>query len=69
MKCYMRLMHCAPTNWLDVVVMWVEVAMSSWVNAVLQDVASGHGPVFHTWDQFKKAMVQRFESATAVEEA
>ena len=36
MECYMRLMHYAPTDWLDVVAMRVEGAASSWVNAILQ---------------------------------
>ena len=57
MERYMKLMHYAPTNWLDVVAMRVEGAASSWVNAVLQDVSAGHRPVFCTWAQFKEAMV------------
>ena len=65
----MRLMHYAPTDWLDVVVMRVEGTASSWVNAVLQDVAAGCKPVFCTWAQFKEAMVQQFELVTKVEEA
>ena len=65
----MRLMHYAPIDWLDVVAIRVEGAASSWVNAVLQDVAVGHRPVFRTWAQFKEAMVQRFESVVEVEEA
>ena len=43
----MRLMHYAPTDWLDVVAMRVEGTMSSWVNAILQDVAVGRRAVFH----------------------
>ena len=35
MECYMKLMRYAPTNWLDVMAMWVEGTASSWVNAVL----------------------------------
>ena len=53
----MKLMRYALADWLDVVAMWVGGATSSWVNAVLQDVATGHGLVFHTWAQFKDAMV------------
>ena len=33
MERYMKLMCYTPTNWLDVVAMWVEGAASSWVNA------------------------------------
>ena len=40
MERYMRLMHYAPTNWLNVVAMRVEGVASFWVNAVLQDVAA-----------------------------
>ena len=58
-----------PPDWLDVVAMRVEGVASSWVNAVLQDVAVGRSPVFCTWAQFKEAMVQRFELVTEVEEA
>ena len=36
----MRLMRYTPTDWLDVVAMRVEGMASSWVNAILQDVAS-----------------------------
>ena len=59
----MKLMRYAPTNWLDVVAMQVEGAVSSWVNAVLQDIYAGRRPVFCTWAQFKEAMVQRFEGS------
>ena len=56
MEHYMRLMHytdaCTPTDWLDVVAMRVEGVASSWVNAVLQDVAIGRKPIFGTWAQF-----------------
>ena len=69
MKRYMKLMHYDPTNWLDVVAMRVEGIASSWVNAVLQDVAVGRKPVFCTWAQFREAMVQQFEPVTEVEEA
>ena len=65
----MRLMRYAPTDWLDVVAMRVEGATSSWVNAALQDVATGRRPVFYTWAQFRDAMVQRFELVTKMEEA
>ena len=69
MERYMKLMRYAPTDWLDVVAMRVEGAASSWVNAVLQDISAGRRPVFHTWAQFKEAMVQQFEPVTEVEEA
>ena len=65
----MQLMRYAPTNWLDVVAMRVEGAVSSWVNAVLQDISEGHRPVFCMWAQFRDAMVQWFEPVTEVEEA
>ena len=35
MERYMRLMHYAPTDWLDVVAMRVKGTASSWVHAVL----------------------------------
>ena len=57
MERYMKLMRCAPTDWLDVVAMRVEGVASSWVNVVLQDMSAGHRPVFRTWAQFKEAMV------------
>ena len=69
MERYMKLMGYAPTNWLDVVAMWVEGVVSSWVNAVLQDVAVGHQLMFRTWAQFRDVMVQRFDSVMEVEEA
>ena len=50
-------MRYASSDWLDVVAMRVEGAVSSWVNAILQDVAAGHRPIFRTWAQFKDAMV------------
>ena len=62
-------MRYAPTDWIDVVAMRVEGAASSWVNAVLQDISEGRRPVFHTWAQFRDAMVQRFEPVMEVEEA
>ena len=65
----MKLMCYAPTDWLDVVAMRVEGTASSWVNAVLQDVAAGRRLVFCTWAQFQDAMVQHFELVTKVEEA
>ena len=64
----MKLMRYAPTDWLDVVAMWVEGTASSWMNAVLQDISAGRRPVFRTWAQFKEAMVQQFEPVTEVEE-
>ena len=39
------------------------------VNAALQDVAEGHRPVFHTWAQFRDAIMQQFKPVTKVEEA
>ena len=65
----MQLMRYASMDWLDVVAMRVEGAVSSLVNAVLQDICEGCRPVFGTWAQFKDVMVQRFELATEVEEA
>ena len=64
----MRLMHYAPTNWLDVVTMRVDGIVSNWVNAAPQDVAEGRRVVFHTRALFRDAMVQRFEPVTEVEE-
>ena len=58
MEHHMKLMYYAPTNWSDVVAMQVEGTASSWVNAIMQDVAVGHKPIFCTWTQFKEAMVQ-----------
>ena len=58
MERYMKLMRYAPTDWLDVVVMRVEGAASSWVNVVLQDISVGRRLVFRTWAQFKETMVQ-----------
>ena len=49
--------------------MRVEGAVSSWINVLLQDGAEGRLLVFHTWAQFKHAMVKRFEAVTEVEEA
>ena len=49
MERYMRLMRYSPSDWLDIVAMRVEGATSSWVNAVLQDVAAGCRPAFLTW--------------------
>ena len=53
----------------DVLAMRVEGATSSWVNVVLQDISKGRRPVFHTWAQFRDAIVQWFEPVTEVEEA
>ena len=69
MQRYMRLMRYDPSDWLDVVAMRVDGAASSWVNAVLQDIAEGNRQIFHTWAQFKEAMIQRFEPVTETEEA
>ena len=69
MERYMRLMKYAPTDWLDVVAMRVDGATSSWVNAVLQEVANGRRQAFRTWGQFKVAMIHRFESITETEDA
>ena len=57
MERYRQLMHYASTDWLDVVAMRVEGAVSNWVNVALQDVVEDHRPVFHTWAQFRDAMV------------
>ena len=51
MERYMRLMWYSPSDWLDIVAMRVEGVASSWVNAVLQDVAAGHRVAFLTWRQ------------------
>ena len=45
MQRYMRLMRYPPSDWLDVVAMRVEGAASTWVNAVLEEIAMGHRPV------------------------
>ena len=57
MEHYMPLMYNALIDWFDVVAMRVEGTASSWVNAVLQDVAAVGRPIFYTWAQFKEAMV------------
>ena len=64
MECYMRLMKYSPSDWLDIVAMRVEGATSSWVNAVLQDVAASHRAAFLTWRSFTQAMIHRFEPVT-----
>ena len=69
MECYIRLMKYSPADWLDIMAMRVEGATSSWVNAVLQDVAAGHKAAFLTWCSFTQAMIHRFEPVTEVEEA
>ena len=69
MERYMRLMRYSPSDWLDIVAMRVEGAASSWVNAVLQDVAAGRRAAFLTWRQFTQAMIHRFEPVTETEEA
>ena len=65
----MRPMKYSPSDWLDIVAMRVEGAASSWVNAVLQDVATGHRGALLTWRQFTQAMLHRFELVTETEEA
>ena len=65
----MGLMRYHPSDWMDVVTIRVEGAMSTWVNAVLQEVATGHRPTFATWKEFQKAMIHRFKPLTEVEEA
>ena len=65
----MRLMKYAPTDWLDVVAMCVDGAASSWVNAVLQEVATRRRQAFRTWGQFKVATIHQFESITEIEDA
>ena len=69
MERYMRLMRYSPSDWLDIVAMRVEGAASSWVNAVLQDVAAGRRAAFLTWRQFTQAMIHRFEPVTETKEA
>ena len=65
----MRLMRYPPSDWLDVVAMRVEGAASTWVNAVLEEVATGRRPAFQTWGEFENVMIHRFEPLTQVEEA
>ena len=69
MQRYMRLMRYPPSDWLDVVAMRVEGAASTWVNAVLEEVATGRRPAFQTWGEFEHVMIHRFEPLTQVEEA
>ena len=69
MERYMRLMRYSPSDWLDIVAMRVEGAASSWVNAVLQDVAVGHRAAFLMWRQFMQAMIHQFKPVTETEEA
>ena len=52
MECYMHLMKYSPSDWLEIVAMRVEGAVSSWVNAMLQDVATGRRTAFLTWCSF-----------------
>ena len=68
MERYIKLMHYAPTDWLDVVAKWMEGAVSSWVNAVLQDVVASLRPVFCTWAQFRDAMVRQCKPVTEFKE-
>ena len=65
----MRLMKYAPTDWLDVVAMCVDGVASSWVNAVLQEVADDRRQALRTWGQLKVAMIHWFESITETEDA
>ena len=65
----MQLMKYSTSDWLDIVTIRVEGATSSWVNAVLQDVAAGHKAAFLTWRNFTQAMMHWFEPVTKVEEA
>ena len=69
MECYMRLMEYSPSDWLDIVAIRVEGAASSWVNAMLQDVATGRRAAFLMWHSFIQAMIHGFEPETEVEEA
>ena len=69
MERYMRLMKYSPFDWLDIVAMRVEGVASSWVNAVLQDVAAGRKVAFLTCYNFTQAMIHRFEPMTEDEEA
>ena len=69
MERYMQLMRYSPSDWLDIVAMRVEGVASSWVNAVLQDVAASRRAAFLTWRQFTQAMIHRFEPVTETEEA
>ena len=65
----MRLMNYSPSDWLDIVAMRVEGAASSWVNAVVQDVAAVCRAAFSTWRQFTQAMIHQFEPVTEIEDA
>ena len=65
----MRLMQYSSSDWLDIVAMRVEGATSSWVNAVLQDVAAGRRAAFLTWRQFTQVMIHRFKPVMETEEA
>ena len=56
----MRLMKFSPSDWIDIVAMKVEGVASSWVNAVLQDVAVGHRAASLTWCNSTQAMIHRF---------
>ena len=65
----MRLMKYLPFDWLDIVAMRVEGTASSWVNAVLHDVAADCKATFLTWRQFTQAMIHRSEPVMEMEEA
>ena len=65
----MRRMRYGPMDWLDAVVMQIERAASSWVNAVFQDISIDRRPIFRTWYQFTDAMVQKAVPITEIEEA
>ena len=49
--------------------MHVDGAASSWVNAMLQEVANGRRQAFRMWGQFKVAMIHRFESIAKTKDA
>ena len=57
MERYMKLMKYAPSDWLDIVAMRVESVASSWVSAVVKDVAVDRKLAFLTWRAFTQAMV------------
>ena len=68
MERYMRLMKFPPTDWLDIVAMWVEGAASSWMNAALVAIERNQRPRFIDWADFSAAMIATFEPVTEVEE-
>ena len=64
MQRYMQLMMYPPSDWLDVVTMRVAGAASTWVNAVLEEIATGCKPAFRTWGEFEQVMIHRFKPLT-----